>query len=346
MFVQRALNDIYKLRKAREFELKQLKTSRPHKRTIYVNQFKIDFPLQRFYSRFDTPLKSSTYSSGTFGTMLPFDTSYFIVTTPFKIVIRDTHSKVEDECGKRWPQLMKAYEYSMEDLKQLQAMKALIYKSVNHIDRHNILMYFYEKSFIYPYKVDKVKDFCWVQIKEVDCKNWNDQPHLELECVLIFDLNLYFRQLYHDNFMFFKYDNLFTQRIIEIFFRNSMPSILYYMNKFQTDEMINKFFEYDLHHKNSMFLKRIEVRFGIQQLWKYRKMIEFKNKILRIEISNVYEGMFERLWKHKGKITFGLLMLSNKKKKPQIKEDTIYRNGHNKSDWEKRIKQIEIEREK
>lgn len=327
--------NIYELRSLRKAELNELSSKgKPSSREIYVNQFKIDFQLQRFHIRVD----SSFFGKLGKHQRNPARLNYFIVRTPFNIVIRDTHGSIEEECIKRWPQLMTAREYSMEDLKNLQLMKSYINANLTARDKYNILIYFYEKGYMHPYRNNNVKDFAWVKIEDVDCKLWNDKPHLELKCNLYFDFELYIKQLNSDTHFRFQFEKMFTQRQIEIYFKEPMPLILYYSNKPQTDQMIKTFFNYEVNiGEGSIFNKLFETKFHLMQIWKFDKLVEFSERIVKITITGISQGLIEKLWKHKGKIAFGTLFLANRQReKHQALNDQVFRNGVPLSEWKKK----------
>lgn len=329
------ISNIFELRALRKAELTELSSKgRPSSREIYVNQFKIDFQLQKFHIRVDSSFfgKLGKHQSN------PARLNYFIVRTPFNIVIRDTNSYVEDECYKRWPELMVAREYSMEDLKNLQLMKSYINSKLNARDKFNILSYFYEKGYMHPYRSSHVKDFAWVKIEDVDCKLWNDKPHLELKCNLYFDFEQYIKQLNVDNHFRFEFDKMFTERQVQIYFKEPMPLILYYSNKFQTDQMIKTFFNYEVNiGVGSIFNQRLEDKLQLMQLWKYNKIVEFSERTVKVTITGVSQGMIEKIWKHKGKIAFGTLFLAaRQKEKEDRKNDQVFRNGIPISEWKKK----------
>lgn len=332
------LSNIFELRQIRKKELSDLKSEgRPTSKEIYVNQFKVDFQLQKFHVRID----SSFFGKLGKHQRNPARLNYFIVRTPFTIVIRDTNKKIEQTCAEKWPQLMTAREYSMEDLKNLQLMKSYINANITARDRFNILSYFYEKGFMYPYRLPNIKDFAWVKVEEVDCKLWNDKPHLELRCQLYFDFEQYIIQLDKDNHFRFQYDRMFTEREIQIIFKEPLPIILYYTNKTQTDQMIQAFFNYQFNvGEGSIFNRKFEEKLGIQRLWEFDKTVEFRERIVTARLSEVSQTIIEKLWKHKGKIAFGALFLAakakEKKQQEAINNDQVFRNGMPLSEWKKK----------
>lgn len=270
---------IVSLRNARKRELKQL-GSRPAARSIYVNQFKIEYQFQKFLLRHDRSY------------MMPMADkirNYFLAATPFKIVIADTLGKIEQECAEKWPQLMIAREYNMEDLKQLQLMKAFIKARMTPKEKYQILMYFYEKAQFYPYDRSHIKDFAWVDVLDVDCKLWNDRPHLELECAIYFDMEEYCLQLLKDRLIRFAYTQKYQFGIMEVIFTRPLPQLVYYLNKPMFNRMMLEYFDFAMNRFGSPYLKQMAplMRESWEQLHKMPKTIEITDRVVTVTFDKV-----------------------------------------------------------
>lgn len=122
------------------------------------------------------------------------------IITPFELVFQTENKVIETYCKKQWPYLMTTQQYSIEQLAELQKMKAYIRRNLAYGDQQYIHDFFYMRHWFEP--VVQSMKLTSIKLINYDCKFWTDRetPYLEIKGEITLDiakmLNLYFDKKY------------------------------------------------------------------------------------------------------------------------------------------------------
>lgn len=246
-----------------------------------------------------------------------------IVKTPFKIVYQTSSRKLEKKIKEEYPDLLQATEYSMEQLKRFQKMKLEIRKYLRKStdDLKNIHNYFYQKHWVYPFKLDD--KITILNLKGFNAKYWTDteMPYLELEGELICDLNEIIHYYIKKKYLLSTIDRKFVKYIVTLTFRKPFPMILTYNNFNVVKDILKRNFEKETRKPKGFYTDLLKGITQTKDIHTYQKTVEFfgNDKII-IKINDYGKILKHTLLDNKGKVILGTLFLNDLLKKQRARK--------------------------
>lgn len=254
-----------------------------------------------------------------------YDKSHDLVAIPFRVVIRNSHSHVEDELAKQFPRLMIAQEYGMQDLRDLQIMKAKIRNGVDRRDLTEVAWYFHSKYWFKPYDTRRMCPAAWCVLTDSDCKLWVNEPHLELTCMMYIDIALLLEDMLEHDMLHLEARPAFHRVDYVLMFNKGFPLLLTYGNTTAGHDIVSSVVMKDIHgayHSDPHMKIAYSLSKKDPAVLKFRDSIRpqwsMAGRMLTITVDHVYRTILEKLYKHRAAVAFvaaSLYLLRKKGKK-------------------------------
>lgn len=229
-----------------------------------------------------------------------FELKKNILAIQFSIAIQSNNKELESYCLEKYPDLMIASEYSMEQLKRLYEMKRYIKSKVNSSSLYSdgIRNYYHANHWIDP--LDEKDGIEKLEFTDFDCKKWNDVegiPHIEIDGKILIDLEKTFNTYLKKKFIQLSLETGLFKRDIAIKFSKPFPLILMYslastFNNWK-DAYIKQQISQPL-NKVGMLGKEIAKLADMDKFHQVQKTInQFDSKTIKIEI-NEFSKLVEK----------------------------------------------------
>ena len=239
---------------------------------------------------------------------------------PFRAIVRNTKSNIEDECAKLYPELMDYSELQMEGLHNLRKMQALIQRSLTKDDYSGFVYELVRLGLLSPVRPNEnFLKFIHVNIDEVNCKVYYEQriPHLIIDGDFVIDIKAFFEHMDDKKLIKFKFNRSFTHLEIIARLTKSLPIIGRRINVSKFKE------EFQRHLTDRIYDKKSKTRAQALE-WAGGDQVAFERSSLSTKWLNdqemlfvfdkLYTGFVEKLWKNKYKIAATALIYKSIRK--------------------------------
>lgn len=249
------------------------------------------------------------------------DRNFSALVVPFRIIVRNTKLKIEDECANKYPELMDYIELDLGGLKRRREMDALIMRSLSREDMSGFVYHLVNKRYFNPFYInDKLIKCIHISIQEVTCKVFYEQriPYLIVDASYVINIKKFFEEYDAKNLIKYTFNRSFTDLEIKARLIKDLPLIAHKINvtKFQAEFLIalrDRLYD----KKSKLRADAIKWAGGDQKefekaslstTWKGYREIVFK-------FDKLYSGFIGKMWKNKYKLIAAAVVYKNMKDK-------------------------------
>lgn len=236
-----------------------------------------------------------------------------IVTYPVFLEVQTTSKKIEQHCVKEFNELLWYTELNINQLYQLQKMKAYIKSNLTDSDKKDMLAIFHTKGwFEVPYDL-----YSW-KITDVRCKMSSDKlPFLLIDAEIGFRIKSILDHYVSGGHIHVKHSsNNITKETAEIYFEKPLPYILVYERSFDIQKEVLKTIS-EMMGKGSTLSKQLSNAIGIENVTSLKKEITWTGDRTIKVVINDFGGLLKaKAKKNWVPLTFaGILAYDRQQKK-------------------------------
>ena len=197
-----------------------------------------------------------------------------IVVIPFEMEVQTSSLTIEKYCMEHYNDLLYYKEFGIEQLYQLQKMKAYIKKSLTDSDYKDMIDILVSKGWLTNFDPKNNKIFTF-KIDDVRCKYSSDKfPFLMIYGKMTFNLNEIIFEYMNKNYIDVKYSGSeFIKETAEIKFNKSLPYILVFERSYDILSTVLKIIVKLTNEQNSKLSTKIDKETGISNTYKMKKEI-------------------------------------------------------------------------
>jgi len=212
-----------------------------------------------------------------------------IVTYPVFLEVQTTSKKIEQHCVKEFNELLWYTELNINQLYQLQKMKAYIKSNLTDSDKKDILNIFHTKGwFEVPYDL-----YSW-KIIDVRCKMSSDKlPFLLIDAEVGFRMKSILDRYVSNGYIHVKHSgNNITRETAEIYFEKPLPYILIYERSFDIQKEVLKTIS-EMMGRGSALSKQLSNAIGIENVTSLKKEITWAGDRTIKVVINDFGGLLK-----------------------------------------------------
>lgn len=239
------------------------------------------------------------------------------LTIPFRIVFRKTSTGIEKLIAQKYPEFFTWQFYTIDpsNAKRYFEMKKEIMSGLDRSDINSLTQFFFEDRNFFPLK--KRTRWTWVTLKNALVKPYGEEeiPYIVLEG----NLNIWGRLWFNDQMKISRVTlkKFFGGRTFSFNWKFPFPYILQMTNY----NLIRDWFSTELEKRirdpeeveGRLFQKILETK--ERDLKKTKMIFSWPSRTtLNLEIHGIYTTLWEKLWKNKWTLLFGVLLYRTFKK--------------------------------
>lgn len=242
-------------------------------------------------------------------------------TVPFRIVFQKTSTGIENIIAEKYPEFFtwQLYTISASNAKRYFEMKKEIIDGLSKKDERSITQFFFEDRNFFPLK--KRTRWAWVTLKSALVKPYGEEqkPFIILEG----NLNIWCRLWFNDQMKIARVTlkKFFGGRTFLFDWRFPFPYIFQMSNYTLIKDWFSAELELRIRDKNEVEGRLFQKILEVQDLKKTKMIFSWPSRTnLSVEIHGVYTTLWEKLWKNKWTILFGILLYRTFKKNKEKKK--------------------------